>query len=79
MNRDVFKLGLSTVALSAYILIDDLTSSGTRDTDLETVIRMWNATQSELDAALKELDDRQMVTLIGDLVYLRPETDWLGG
>ncbi len=60
MDTQIFNLGLSVTATSAYILITALVGDGVRP-ELGSIRDRWNASPEELDRALADLADHNVI------------------
>lgn len=79
MDQSIFKMGLSVEGTSLYLLMVSLADGGAL-LDRPLLERFWNATPSELDAAVSELTRRRVIVQAtgGDYV-VRPTGEWLRG
>ncbi len=76
MDREIFQMSLSVEAVSAYILIDELTASGVRPIGASEVAAVWNSTEEALGQALDELTRRQVLARNGGEITLLPQKRW---
>lgn len=60
MNQDIFKLGLPTETVSAYLLCCGLVDEG-KTVSLDTLMRVWNGTKEALDRSLEILEERRII------------------
>ncbi len=81
MNQKIFTMGLSTEAVSLYLLCCSLANDG-RGLSWETIAPIWNNTPAKLTAGLKELGSFNILVSqkkagSADTTYsLTPEKDW---
>ena len=80
MDREIFKLGLSVEATSAYILVTSLVGENTRPS-IEALQAKWTGSNQDLDQALAELTGRNVIQPRKgpegeDLYYPNPSSLW---
>lgn len=80
MDRQIFNLKLGVEATSAYILITAILGEGQRP-DLGLIQGRWASSQQDLDQALQELTDRNVIEIRTGpdnqaLYYPKPSAVW---
>ena len=80
MDPQIFKLNLSVMATSAYILIAAIMASGAKATS-EAISARWNASPQELESSLAELKAQNIIQHSGSngdgLIYVvNPASSW---
>jgi hypothetical protein len=60
MNRRIFTMGLSTEAVSLYLLLCGLADEGARLTS-QNILRVWNGTEDAFCLALETLAGKNIV------------------
>ena len=80
MDRQIFNLGLSVEATSAYIVVTSIVGDNQRPS-LDLITGRWTKSTEELDLALSELADRGVLQQRpgpdgADLFYPAPSSLW---
>ena len=60
MNQAIFKIGLSTEAISTYLLCCSLADDGTT-ISTKNLLKIWNGSKETLTKSLQALEDRQIL------------------
>lgn len=75
MEDKIFRLGLSVEAISLYLILFDLESSGAA-LSLENIEPRWNASLETLEQAIKELEINQVALRKDEQLVLQPASVW---
>lgn len=73
MNQRIFQVGLSTEAVSAYLLCCSLADEG-KIISLKNLLSIWNSTRTSLATSLEALEEKKIVQkmltdLDGNAIY----------
>ena len=60
MNQTIFKIGLSTEAISTYLLCCSLTDDG-KAISTKNLLSVWNSTKEALTESLQALEERRIL------------------
>jgi hypothetical protein len=60
MDQTIFKIGLSTEAISTYLLCCSLADDGTA-ISTKNLLNVWNSTQEVLEESLRALEERRIL------------------
>ncbi|PIE71086.1 MAG: hypothetical protein CSA22_05015 [Deltaproteobacteria bacterium] len=75
MDQQIFNMGLSVETVSAYLNACGLNDAG-GNVHIEALDATWSQNREALDAALKELAEKNIMIVENEHIRILPPTEW---